>query len=255
MEIIVRSPFLKQYTDVLEVANTNGLALISRHQMLAQNALIRDLIDAGLWTDMRNLIVYSTDGSGQFNRVDLRTPSNTLATYAGTLTFITNIGWQGDASTGTITIVNGATNGQDCFFFCKSYDNIAGSSGRIMGARDGAASNQMGLAPRSGTNNAVYTIQDSSGGSVANSDSSGYYSLVGKSTYRKLYKNGSEISAISGSPVGSISGAMRLLSDVNSGSPTFFSAYTLQVYIAGLSSLESGISTLESIYNTYLNRI
>lgn len=253
MEIIVRSPFLKQYTDVLEVVHTNAFSLISRHQMLAQNALIRDLVDAGAWVDMSNLIVLASDGSGDFNRVDLRTPSNTLLGYSGGLTFRNNIGWQGNGSNGRIRVNNLVTAATNNYFLAKSYDNVAGGSGRLFGGRSGAASNTLYMVPRSGSNQLVYT-NNTPGNLVANSDSSGYYVTCADGTNIKAYKNTTLMDTAT-IGAGLVNNLINLLADYVSGADTSYSAYTIQVFISGNKNLESLNGTIQTIFNNYLSKL
>lgn len=254
-QIIVRQKFLKQYIQVMERARTEGYNLMSMKHLLAQNKMVDQLIEGGYWANMVNFWSFADDGDGNQDLIDLRTPSGTLANYsAGGLTKIPNIGYQANGSTGRIRISNQSTNSQNCFFFAKEYDNVAGSSGRLYGGAVGASSQRLSLVTKTAGNALSYTII-ATGGTPANTDSSGYYSLVGAPSYAKAYRNGTLLHTASAPTPVSLVNSMNLLADYVSGADTNFSNRTIQCWMSGLAALESGISQIESIFTDYLNRL
>lgn len=258
MEVIILKPFLSQSIAIMDRAFGVGYALPSRDQLFKQNKLVRNLVDAGVWTGMRELFIFANDAPNlNYGYINWVNPATTLGFGSGPLSKISNIGVKGNGISAYMAVTNTTTLAEDSFFMAREYDNIqAGSidASVLFGGRSGSGSNLIRCAPRSNSNTFRWTIKENEANSAASSDSTGFSTLVGSLSYAKAYKNGVLLQSTD-DVVGTLHFQIYLLADLNNALPQDYSLRTIQLFLTGSNSLEASITTLESIFNDYLSTI
>lgn len=87
-----------EYQAVLDRATALGYTAPSASVQLAQNQLVSDLKNAGIWTELDIFYVF-TSGSNNFARINWISPSSNLCTLVNTPTWTDGVGFNGNGTT------------------------------------------------------------------------------------------------------------------------------------------------------------
>ena len=102
-----------EYQDVLDYADSQGYQRPSYAQCALQDALVGDLKDAGVWSNLDLFYVFATDGDSDFASINWKDPNNYEITEVNSPTFTTNQGFQSDGTSYLNTsynVLNESTN-------------------------------------------------------------------------------------------------------------------------------------------------
>jgi photosystem II stability/assembly factor-like uncharacterized protein len=86
-----------QYASVINYATTQGYTKPSVAQQVAQNTLVKTLVDAGIWSKL-DVFHITTRGSEEFSKINWKTPGTANLTETGTVTWSAGTGFTGNGS-------------------------------------------------------------------------------------------------------------------------------------------------------------
>jgi hypothetical protein len=81
------------YQAILDEATLQGYTLPSTSGQTLQNQLVLDLKTAGIWNELDLLYVMATDGDGNYSLLNWINPTSYSGITNGTMSFVTNEGW------------------------------------------------------------------------------------------------------------------------------------------------------------------
>ena len=245
-----------EYQDVLDYADSQGYQRPSYAQQALQDALVGDLKDAGVWSNLDLFYVFATDGDSDFASINWKDPNNYEITEVNSPTFTSNQGFEGDGNSSYLN-----TN------FVASTDSVkytdADASFGIYANQAPSASNAFLTATRSGSDvNANYlrvSLSSINSNNTGNRDNFvTFYNfmqvqLISGTQY--LYGNGNEITSKTFVGTPSVpTTSIYILAFNNNGTAQSFADSTIRSFYAG-SSLLSESSDLNTALTTYYNAL
>ena len=252
-----------EYQAVLDRATALGYTAPSASVQLAQNQLVTDLKNAGIWTELDIFYVF-TSGSNNFARINWISPSSNLCTLVNTPTWTDGVGFNGNGSSQYINTNWIPSNGP----------NYVQNDASLFAYIESAVTENkydLGSAPNflAGTNLSAIKVDDGFAGysvSVNQSGSmsftragSGIGSMIGlwhvqrkDAANNYLFYNGTQKDTDADASTGASSVALFVLCYNSSGSPTSYSTRKVSIVGGGasLNGLESSLSTCISTYRT-----
>lgn len=259
----IGKPWHKDYLAILSEAIVQGDTAPDYSQKLKQNRLVRDLVDANIWSSLDILYILAHNGTESFSYLNWKAPTTFRATKSGTTTFTTNDGVKGNGSTGRYSLnyapgtngVNWTQNNAGFFVQCKE---TTGATDFVCGSGNAASAMGNSFRPRSTTDSASHQLNNDTPQNPASiTDGSGLWHVSRVSSSRfDIFRNGvSQISyTTSVTTTGLTTFNIQLFCSNINGSISGFSSKTLRCYGAG-ANLTGKESTLNSIWNTYFNSL
>jgi len=255
--LVWESAFDADYQSVLDYATTQGYTLPSVSQQALQNQLVINLKAAGVWSKLDTFAVFATDGDSDFGLIDWIRLSQYTAVNSPT--FITNVGFQGNASSSYINTNYNPTLGtnflqNDAAIGIYTYDNpykvnqfVYGniiSSNRISGNWNNAGTanyfrlndNNSSFPVNRISNNGLITINRTSGTNV------------------EVYNGNSLFETSSVSSSGLPNGDIYILATNSTSGSILYAENKISMYFMS-SEISSEISNLNTSVNSYMSSI
>lgn len=259
----IGKPWHKDYLAVLSEATAQGDTAPDYSQKWKQNRLLRDLVDASIWTALDLFYVLAHNGTESYGFLNWKAPTTFRATKVGTTTFTTNDGVKGNGSTGRYSLnyapgTNGVNWTQNNAGFFVQVKESTGATDFVCGSGDAANAKGNIFRPRSTTDSASHILNNDTVQNPSSiTDGSGLW-LVSRvsSTRFDIFRNGtSQVSYTTGvNTTGRTTFNIQLFCANINGGVSGFTSKTLRVYGAG-SNLSGKESTLNTIWNTYFNSL
>jgi hypothetical protein len=239
--------FDEDYQAVLNRATTLSYNLPTLAQQKLQNTLLMSMKTDGVWAKLDVFYNFANNGGRDFSRINWKNPSATVATLFNSITFNTNVGFQGNGldmyidtnfqlSSGTNYTQNNASR----------YVYINSASGSIYDGSETFAINTF----RSGTSTAQRINQGVVGVSAfAYNTNQGMKSIHRTSTTNVTLFNGTVSDTRTVSSAVTVAANQFILRSVLT-----YGAHTISMYAVG-ASLVSENANFITDYQTYLNSI
>ena len=127
------------YQAILDEATLQGYTLPSTSGQTLQNQLVLDLKTAGIWSELDILYVMATDGDGNYSLLNWTDPTSYSGITNGTMSFVTNEGWDRTLGSYIITQYVPSTDAlnatsSDTSNFLYDFDNDISSGRCYMGS-------------------------------------------------------------------------------------------------------------------------
>lgn len=243
----------------------SAAALPSQSQRRKQNTMFLGLenICGTCLSDLDLLYVSATDGDEVYSKINWVDPGSFTLSETGTVNFITNIGWQGNATNGYLSTgyiasthaVNYTSNDASAFCFIA---NEVGSSSKVdFGINTGGSSSSLQLISRNGSNAHAYRINHPTQlGRGSGVSSIGFYQIQRiPGPISRIYKDGVTVGTdgTSGS-VGLPTLTLPLLANNNNGTVGSFSDRQMGMFGLG-ASLSGSESDLYTVWNNYFTSL
>lgn len=251
-----------EYQAILDYATSQGYTLPSLEQQALQNQLVKNLKQAGIWSELDVLYVFATDGDEDFACINWISPGDFTCTRHDNPVFTSNEGFKGDGvgaylDTGWAPDTHGVKYTQaNAGAFTYISNDEESNSGSALGSVTFAG--QLRLTPRhSTTGTCTYSINGSALGAGDNEDTVGlYHWFVTSSLTARIYKDGSAMNinpSAHGTGVPDLSVRM-FTHNASEGIGTGFTSWGIGVFGAG-AAMDGREFDLYTAWNTYFSSL
>lgn len=240
-------------------------SLPSEHQRRLQNTMFMafENVCGECLSNLDLLYVFATDGDSDYAKINWVYPGSFIPTEVNTITFTSNIGFNGNASnsyinTGFIPSTHGVNyQANDASVLCYIASEISSNAKLDFGVNSGISDPSILLNSRNASNQHSFRINFASAvGSGVGKTSTGFFHLQKTATGYKLYKNASEQITSIGSIVatGVPDRFIPLFANNNNGTIGSFSDRRQGLFGLG-ASLSGGESSLYDAWNNYFTSL
>jgi len=242
-----------EYQAVLDYATGQSITLPHDTVQSAQNAFVKGLVDAGIWSKLDMLYLFRSGQDETFAKIDYKRLSQ--VTESGTVNYAANTGFTSDNSTGYFSTgfnTDGGTN-----FVQNSASLIMGGTGFNNQWDFGVASgsNFVGAIKHSGNSNIWIRIMgESEHNSLAHGGTDGFWIFTRSSASDvDCYKNGTLLGNVDHTSSAPGTNEIQIMRHSNQSTNT--SDGTFEIFGLGSNLSASEITTFNSLFNTYKSSV
>jgi len=253
--------FSDEYIAFRNYLESQSIPLPSTAGQQADDQLIKDLKDAGLWDEIDAIWNFTTEGVANYALVNLKNPGTFTATLHGTVSpsYVAKEGFYGNAAQGAYINHNWIPNNSSIFLQDDASIHVyttddTQSTDNLVGTTNASANGRVFVINKDSTDRAQGYLNSNSGIQVEDEGGPGLFSVVREeSGSHQIYKNGVQIGTDTDSSNGRSQHPLIGLGWNNNGTPTGFQDKHLGLVIVGSSALNP--AALNTIWDNHLSRI
>lgn len=253
--------FSDEYIAFRNYLESQSIPLPSTAGQQADDQLIKDLKDAGLWDEVDAIWNFTTEGVADYALVNLKNPGTFTATLHGTVSpsYVAKEGFYGNAAQEAYINHNWVPNNSSIFLQDDASIHVyttddTQSNDNLVGTTNASANGRAFVLNKDSTDRAQGYLNSNSGIQVEDEGGPGLFSVVREeSSSHQLYKNGVQIGTDTDNSNGRSQHPLIGLGWNNNGTPTGFQDKHLGLVIVGSSALNP--AALNTIWDNHLLRI